>query len=212
MRTEKSAHGLVVFDLDGTLIRGSTVCELLAEPLGKLSRMQQFEKLKTEDEIILARIEMASWYADIPRTRLIESLEAARLAPGTLEGIGLLQSHGLECAIASITWSFAVEWFAGRLGIRHFTGVGIGAFGELRHVWPKDKGTWVTMLAESLGIPRERVATVGDSWRDLEMFQAGSTAIFVGEDSTGLPETITVVPTGDILSAAKLIVKKWMIS
>jgi FMN phosphatase YigB (HAD superfamily) len=118
MRTEKSAHGLVVFDLDGTLIRGSTVCELLAEPLGKLSRMQQFEKLKTEDEITSARIEMASWYADIPLTRLIESLEAARLAPGTL----------------------------------------------------------------------------------------------VGEEATGLPETITVAPTGDILSVAKLIVKKLMIS
>jgi len=44
------------------------------------------------------------------------------------------------------------------------------------------------------------------------MFQAGSIAIFVGEDSTGLPETITVVPTADILSVAKLIVKKWMIS
>src|SRR5262249_49176284 len=110
---------------------------------------------------------------------------------------------------ASITWSFAVEWFAARLGIRHFTGTSIGASGDLRHVWPKDKGIWVTALAESLGIPRQRVATVGDSWSDLEMFKAGSIAVFVGEDWKGLPEMISFMPTGDILSVAELVVKKW---
>jgi hypothetical protein len=38
-------HGLAVFDLDGTLLRGLTVCEVLAGPLGHLERMQQFEAL-----------------------------------------------------------------------------------------------------------------------------------------------------------------------
>jgi phosphoserine phosphatase len=34
-----NAHGLVVFDLDGTLLRGQTVCEVLAAPLGRLDEM-----------------------------------------------------------------------------------------------------------------------------------------------------------------------------
>lgn len=33
-------RGLVVFDLDGTLLRGPTVCELLAAPLGHLAEMR----------------------------------------------------------------------------------------------------------------------------------------------------------------------------
>ena len=31
---------LAAFDLDGTLLRGETVCEAIARPLGRLERMQ----------------------------------------------------------------------------------------------------------------------------------------------------------------------------
>lgn len=37
--------GLAVFDLDGTLLRGPTVCEVLARTLGRLDRMRQLEVL-----------------------------------------------------------------------------------------------------------------------------------------------------------------------
>ena len=44
-------RGIVVFDLDGTLLRGETVCEMLARPLGRIDQMQEFEQLKCEAEI-----------------------------------------------------------------------------------------------------------------------------------------------------------------
>ena len=37
--------GLAVFDLDGTLLRGPTVCEVLAQTLGRLDQMRQLEVL-----------------------------------------------------------------------------------------------------------------------------------------------------------------------
>jgi hypothetical protein len=37
--------GLTVFDLDGTLLRGPTVCEVLAQTLGRLNQMRQLEVL-----------------------------------------------------------------------------------------------------------------------------------------------------------------------
>jgi len=49
------APALAVFDLDGTLLRGRTVCELLAEPLGRLDRMQQLERFSTEADLAAAR-------------------------------------------------------------------------------------------------------------------------------------------------------------
>lgn len=67
-----SRRGLVVFDLDGTVLRGPTVCELLARPLGRLREMESFETLTSEAEIARARAEMVHWYAGIPRGRLLE--------------------------------------------------------------------------------------------------------------------------------------------
>ena len=40
--------GLVVFDLDGTLLRGPTVCEVLAARLGRLQAMKAFELLTSQ--------------------------------------------------------------------------------------------------------------------------------------------------------------------
>ena len=37
------AVDLAVFDLDGTLLRGSTVCEVLAAPIGRLEEMAAIE-------------------------------------------------------------------------------------------------------------------------------------------------------------------------
>jgi phosphoserine phosphatase len=37
--------GLALFDLDGTLLRGPTVCEVLARALGRLNHMRQLEAL-----------------------------------------------------------------------------------------------------------------------------------------------------------------------
>ena len=38
------------------------------------------------------------------------------LAESSEDGFELLRRHGIVTAIVSITWRFAVEWFARRLG------------------------------------------------------------------------------------------------
>jgi hypothetical protein len=40
---------LAAFDLDGTLLRGVTVCGALTRPLGRLDQMQEFEQLSLPD-------------------------------------------------------------------------------------------------------------------------------------------------------------------
>lgn len=47
--------GLAVFDLDGTLLRGPTVCEILAEALGRPERMREREKVASESALKAAR-------------------------------------------------------------------------------------------------------------------------------------------------------------
>jgi phosphoserine phosphatase len=127
-------RGLVPFDLDGTLLRGPTVCELLATPLGRLAEMRRFEALSAESEIAAAREEMARWYAGLSEVELCAALAAAEWAPGAREGIALLRAHGVEVAIASITWRFAVAWVGRSLGVARVLGTGLGPGGRVEHV------------------------------------------------------------------------------
>lgn len=202
--TVAAARGLVVFDLDGTLIRGDSVCELLARRLGRMERMQHFESLTTDAEIALARAEMLEWYAATSRAELVALLEDARWAPGAREAVALLRADGYVCAISSVTWRFAVARFAEWLGIEHYQGTDQTADGSIEHVWPEDKLSWVSALAARLGFERERVITVGDSWRDIHMFRAGARAFFVGPASAAgrLPAFVSVMADADLLQVA----------
>ena len=84
------------------------------------------------------------------------------------------------------------------------------ADGSVDPVWPADKGEWVRDLATYLQVPAERVATVGDYRRDLEMFQAGTKAFWVG-GNVDVPAFITTVADGDLLAAAQAIVNDWAV-
>ncbi len=184
--TDHQRRGLVVFDLDGTLLRGPTVCEVLAVPLGQSRRMQELERFRSRPELQAAREEMARWYRAVSVSSLVGSLQAVRLAEGAACGLSLLKAHGVATSIASITWSFAVEHFARGLGIEHWLGTELQESGEIAHVWPEDKGRWVKDLAQQLGLPVERTAAVGDSAGDYEMLSAVGLPIFVGRE---LPAT-----------------------
>jgi HAD superfamily phosphoserine phosphatase-like hydrolase len=194
--------GLAVFDLDGTLLHGPTVCEILAVPLGCLERMHQLEACTTATELLAAREEMARWYSGIPVAQLTAALQAATWAPGTLEGIQRLQAQGVAVAIASITWEFAVAWFARQLDIPYYLGTTLQADGEIQHVWPRDKASWLRRLAQDLGIPARNVAAVGDSAGDVELLLEASHAFYVG---TNLPDRLTHavhLPHADIVTVA----------
>jgi hypothetical protein len=39
-----------------------TVCEILAEPLGRLGRMRELERFSSDADLRAAREEMATWY------------------------------------------------------------------------------------------------------------------------------------------------------
>ena len=198
------SHGvrLVAFDLDGTLVRGPTICESLAEPLGKLSRMREFEQLRDLAQIRTARQEMLGWYGDAPHA-LYEKL-SLELAPGAAEAFELLAQRGVQTAIVSITWSFAVERLARRLGADAWVGTD-AHFGEIRHFWPNDKPVWLARHASALGIEMSQVAAVGDSHGDVPMLAAVGHPFFVGAD---LPREIAHAvhaPHADMREIAQLI-------
>ena len=175
---------LVAFDLDGTLLRGRTVCELLARPLGCLERMRELEAGACTIEA--ARTEMAGWYLESGCSieQLTTHLADAEIAPGADEGCAMLHEAGAEIVIASVTWSFAVEYFARRFGASCWLGTSLTPGGEIGHVFADDKARWLGRLRVERGLARAEVAAVGDSANDLPMLRSAGVAIFVGPAPT----------------------------
>jgi HAD superfamily phosphoserine phosphatase-like hydrolase len=202
-------RALVVFDLDGTLLRGPTVCEVLAQSLGRLPRMQEFEQLKRRDDISAAREEMASWYREVPRSTLLQSLSRAQRAPGLVEGISLLQAHGVTIGIASITWHFAAIHFANSLGIEHCLATVLQDSGAIDHVWSEHKAQWLVNLATRLNIPLERTAAVGDSAGDYDMLGVVNAPIFVGVEPPPPNISWCHMPAAGISHVARQLVDMW---
>jgi len=60
------------------------------------------------------------------------------------------------------------------------------------------KGAAVTVLAEALGIPLERVMTVGDQFNDVSMFAVAGLSVAMGNAPEGVKQSAThVAPTND---------------
>jgi HAD superfamily phosphoserine phosphatase-like hydrolase len=203
--------GLVVFDLDGTLLRGLTTCQVLAEPLGQSEAMLRFEALSSETEIATARQEVASWYRGYALTQLHEMLKSARWAPGAREAIGMLRDSGCEIGIASITWRFAVAWFAEQLGVEHYLGTGLSPAGEVDHVWGRDKGRWVQELAQRLEVSADRLAAVGDTSGDEALLSAASMRFFVGTRQPPSVPGLIHLPDADLRDIAGQVLRAWAV-
>ena len=201
-----SSVGLVIFDLDGTLLRGRTVCEVIADRIGRGRRMREMESLTDRAAIALARREMAGWYVDKEQADLVACLEEADIAPGVAGGIALLKAHGFALAIASITWEFAVREFARRWGIGDILGTGLGDDGELAHVWPEDKAEFLRRLVERHHLQRMRTHAVGDSTGDLPMLRAAGNGYFVGRIAPPPIEGLRHCPEANIHAIAQEIV------
>ena len=196
---------LVIFDLDGTLLRGDTVCLALARRLGKASRMLEFEALTDFELIKLARYEMAEWYWPVPPESLIEWLGDLKLAPGAERGCDLLREFGIEIGIASMTWEFAVARFAQRLGASYWTGTTLDlTTWEIKHSSPQRKAEFLRSTMERLELRPEQVAAVGDSSSDLEMLRAAGRRFFVGATRPDI-EDVVHLPGGNIAEIAGII-------
>ena len=192
---------IAAFDLDGTLLRSHTACEAIAEGIGRLARMREFEQLRSSqiEDVRAAREEMAQWYSEFTIRDLCEHLTTVRIAPGSEEAFALLHHHGFRIAIVSLTWEFAAEWFANKLGADYFVGQGLSTEGSITHFWPQDKAYWLTGLANKLGVDMKDVAAVGDSGGDIPMLLSVGSRFWVGQTiPPQLEGKVIHDPSGDI--------------
>jgi HAD superfamily phosphoserine phosphatase-like hydrolase len=197
---------LAAFDLDGTLVRDRTCVQSIARRIRREEECAAFERLDMREMVAVtaAREAMAEWYRPYTSEELTAGLADLSLAPSTEEAFALLREHGVVTAIVSITWSFAVDWFARRLGADYAHGTRL-VDGRVEHVWPTDKGPWLRSLAGRLHLPLQAVAAVGDSEGDRELLEAAGLRYCVGERKIEVSNLVHM-PRASILEVAQQMV------
>ena len=202
---------LAAFDLDGTLLWGESVWEAIARGIGRLERVREIEEQIAPDqiaEVTAAREESAGWYSAYTFDELLEHVATMQVAPGVDEGFALLREHGFRIALVSLTWEFAVEWFADRFRADYFAGTALSPDGQITHFWPESKPLWLAELADKLGVNMSDVAAVGDTRGDVHMLLAVGHPYWVGGAVPAeLDGKVIHEPDGDIRAVAEGMVR-----
>ena len=178
------ARGIVAFDLDGTLVHGSTVSLHLAPWVGH-DGFDQLERLYGEGRITNTEVADASaaYYEGRSRADIAEALTDIQVISGTIETTTWLKAHDLLPVIATVTWKVAAQLIADAYGFEAASGCEMGEsngrfLGTIaRHFEATDKVTFVSEIAATHGLSLADVVAVGDSTSDLPLFEAADLTI-----------------------------------
>jgi HAD superfamily phosphoserine phosphatase-like hydrolase len=198
---------LVAFDLDGTLTRGQTCMEAIADAFGFATQMSVWEQSRTEQELIAARLGIWEYVQHLSTEDMDAVLADIPLAPGAIEGITALRMAGIATIIASLAHAPNVAYFARRLGVDAHFGTEPDGNGGYRHVFPASKPTLLAEYANALDVSPEQIAAVGDTPNDVPLLRAARISIYVG---TTLPDDFTPtwhLPAAPIDEIARIILK-----
>lgn len=199
----------VAFDLDGTLVTGTSTGRYVARKFGQGDRMDRLEAAFAAGTITNRAVadEDGLTYAGRSLAQVREALDGIPVVAGIPETLAVLRQAGVELWLATVTWSFIGDVFRDRYGFAASSGVvmGLDSQGRLtgRVEQPfdeQDKARWVLDQCRRAGLEPGACAAVGDARSDLPLFRAVGLSIAFN----GSPEarrSATQVVDGDSLAA-----------
>jgi phosphoserine phosphatase len=181
----RSRYRAVCFDLDGTLLPGTSVSLWLAEKMGQGAVLAELEARFRAGEISNSVIADASagWLAGIPVRDIWGMLGAARWIEGIQETVDGLKASGMKVLLGTITWRMAAEFLGDRHGFDAVSGTEMGIeegvlTGRVtRHFDEYDKRQFVADYCRSQGFSLSECVAIGDSRSDIPLFRQVGLAI-----------------------------------
>jgi phosphoserine phosphatase len=211
--TPANYYPVVVFDLDGTLLRHTTVSLLLTEHLGHVETFSEFERSFAAGEISNRDIADASAASYEGRTtnEIRSVLATATWIDGMDETIRTLAQTGTHLLLATITWRLAAELLQERLGFAavcgtelHVTDGVVG--GEVsRYFDEHDKLSFVEDWCAKRSISLADVAAVGDSRSDVPLFRRVGRAVALNATADAQRVATKVIDTDDLREVLPLL-------
>jgi phosphoserine phosphatase len=180
---------VVVFDLDGTLLRGTTV-SLLAQWLGRGEEIEELERAFHAHEISNSVVAdtSAAWFAGQRTADVWRVLAEGPWIDGMAETLDALADADVSLLLGTITWNFAAEMLRERHGFAAISGTemlvadGILSGVVSRYFDEHDKLGFVEEWCADNGYSMSQVAAVGDSRSDVPLF--GSVGLSIALNAT----------------------------
>ncbi|GLF95874.1 HAD family hydrolase [Streptomyces yaizuensis] len=206
-------HPVIVFDLDGTLIRGTTLSLVLAEALGHRPVVEELEHLYDDHRIDNHEfaVREAGLLRGVTPERYRAPLAGVPWIAGVKETLSALTEGGCTLLLTTLAWQFAVEELEHRPWFTAVAGAGMdlvdGALsGRVdRHFHEEDKRAFTEEWCRTRGIPLAEVAAIGDSRTDLPLFGAVGTSIALNAGAEARAAADHVLDTDDLRDVLPLL-------
>ncbi len=180
-----SKPGLVLFDMDSTLIQMECIDEIakLADVGDKVSQVTELA-MQGKLDFSQSLLERVACLEGVPVALLQSIRDRIPLMPGVSKLIWTLQQNGWKVALASGGFTFFADYVKQRLGLDYaisnvleqnnglLTGKVVGDI-----VDAQVKANTVAKLAKQYGIPAAQTLAVGDGANDLKMMGAAALGI-----------------------------------
>ena len=210
---EASRYPVVVFDLDGTLLRRTTVSLLLAEYLGHTETFDELKRSFAAGEISNRAIADASarCYAGRTTSEIRSVLAAASWIDGIDETVRTLAETGTHVLLATITWRLAAELLQERHGFTSVSGTELqitnGVVGDVvsRYFDEHDKVRFVEEWCTQNGYAMSQVAAIGDSRSDVPLFRRAGMSIALNATPDARAAATNVLDTDDLRDVLALL-------
>jgi phosphoserine phosphatase len=214
MPNQKSEWLLACFDLDGTLVPGTTTCLHLAAKLGHLEQLEQLELQYSSGAISNDEVadELAPHYAGHTIETIRSHLDSIPVINGISDVVTTLASLGIDSLICTVTWRSAAQILAKRYGFVDATGTEMrldkqGVFTErvTKYFDEFDKRAFVRSYCAERQIPMSCVFAVGDSRSDIPLFGAVGFSVALNATPTAVAAASVAIQTNDLSDVLKLI-------
>jgi phosphoserine phosphatase len=205
---------LACFDLDGTLVVGTSTCQHMRERLGFGAVTEDLDKQYAAgliDSRYIANVE-APYYRGLSDRDIQALLTDLPLIDGIAETLEYLRSRGITLLLTTITWSFASCVFADRFGFHGYSGYGmerlpIGTLSGrvILHFDEFSKREYVKQYCDERGIDMKQVFAVGDSRSDVPLFETVGFSVALNADSQAISAASTAIKTNTLTDVLALI-------
>lgn len=208
-----TAFPVVVFDLDGTLLRDTTVSFLLAQWLGQTSAITELERAFHAHEISNSVVAdtSAGWLAGKSVAEAWLVLEDGSWIDGMAETFQVLTTARVGLLLGTITWSFAAEMLRERYGFAAASGTEMQASdgvlsGVVSHYFDEhDKVRFVEDWCAQNGYSMSQVAAIGDSRSDVPLFHRAGMSIALNATPDAQAAATHVLDTEDLSDVLALL-------
>jgi phosphoserine phosphatase len=210
---EPGFYPVIVFDLDGTLLRGTTVSLLLAQWLGHAEEMAELERAFHAHEISNSVVAdtSAGWLAGRSTADAWRVLTDGTWIAGMAETFRALTDAGVSLLLGTITLSFVAEMLRERYGFAAVSGtemqVNDGVLSGIvtRYFDEHDKLRFVEKWCVQNGFSMSQVAAVGDSRSDVPLFRRAGMSIALNATSDARAAATHTLDTDDLRDVLALL-------